>query len=43
MLYDHGHITYETAVIAIKQTHAGKKQKRLALITLETLTRHKEN
>ncbi|MCP4422050.1 MAG: hypothetical protein GY805_36010 [Chloroflexi bacterium] len=41
--YDHGLITQETAVSAIKQTHASKKQKRLALVTLETLSRHKES
>ncbi|MFQ5420350.1 MAG: hypothetical protein ACE5EY_08300 [Anaerolineae bacterium] len=43
LLYDHGYITYETAVSALQQTHASKKQKRLALVTLETLKRHKES
>ena len=43
LLYDHGHITHETAVSATQQTHASKKQKRLALVTLETLKRHKES
>ena len=42
LLYDHGRIAYETAVSAIQQTHASKKQKRLALVTLETLKRIKE-
>jgi predicted nucleic acid-binding protein len=43
LLYDHGHVTYDTAVIAIRQTHASKNQKRLALSALETLRRLKEN
>jgi len=43
LLYDHGRITYEAASTAIRQTHASKKQKRLALVTLETLKRYKEN
>jgi predicted nucleic acid-binding protein len=43
LLYDHERVTYETAVSAIRQTHAGEKLKRLALVTLETLKRHKES
>jgi predicted nucleic acid-binding protein len=43
LLYDHGRISNEMAVSAIKQTHASKKQKRLALVTLETLKRYKES
>lgn len=43
LLYDHGRITYKAASAAIRQTHASKKQKRLALVALETLNRYKEN
>jgi predicted nucleic acid-binding protein len=42
LLYDHGWITFDTAASAIRQTHASRKQKRLALVTLETLRRSKE-
>jgi hypothetical protein len=43
LLYDHERVAYETAVSSIRQTHAGEKLKRLALVTLETLKRHKES
>jgi len=43
LFYEHGRITYEITVTAIRQTHASKKQKRLALTTLETLKRLKGN
>ena len=43
LLYDHGRITHEVAVSSIRQTHASEKLRRLALVTLETLKRHKES
>ncbi len=43
LLYDHKHISHEIAVSAIKQTHASKRQKRLALTVLENLKRQKES
>jgi predicted nucleic acid-binding protein len=43
LLYDQGKITTKTAVSAIQQTHASKKQKRLGLTILENLKRLKES
>lgn len=42
LLFDQARLSYETAIDAIQQTHASKKQKRAALILLETLARRKE-
>jgi predicted nucleic acid-binding protein len=42
LLFDKGKLSYELAVDAIQRTHASKKQKREALIFLETLARRKE-
>lgn len=41
LLYDHARLAHQEATEAIKHTHASKKQKRQALITLETLARQK--
>lgn len=42
LLYDHGRLSYELAVTAIQQTHASKKQERIALVFLQELSRRKE-
>lgn len=41
LLFDHGHINYTAATDAVKQTQASKRQKRDALVALESLMRHK--
>lgn len=41
LLFDHNRLSYTAATDAIKQTHASKKQKRDAMVVLETLVRRK--
>ena len=42
LLYDHGRLSYDAALAAIQGARASKKQKRDAIVALETLIRRKE-
>lgn len=41
LLFDHNLLSYDSAVDAMRQTHASKKQKREGLFVLESLARRK--